>query len=77
MLTQRPWFKAKTFGWGWGVALTWQGWAVYAAYALLVLWAGHLYPPRVDAPAFIAAAFALTALLVAVCWLTGEKPGRR
>ena len=74
MNEQRPWFKAKTYGWGWGPALTWQGWAVYATFVVLsVAWA--LWRPPVFHPlAFFAGLGVLTALLVAICWTKGEKP---
>ena len=31
------WFRAKTFGWGWGLPLRWEGWVVYLIYFFLVL----------------------------------------
>jgi hypothetical protein len=70
----RIWFKAKRYGWGWGLPTAWQGWAVYAAYVLLTV-GGVLVLLPGHRPAFIAALVALTALLVAVCWRKGEKPG--
>lgn len=30
------WFPAKRFGYGWGLPVTWQGWAVLLAYLFLV-----------------------------------------
>lgn len=27
----RYWFPAKTYGWGWGMPITWQGWLVFLA----------------------------------------------
>jgi hypothetical protein len=79
--TARPWFKAKTFGWGWGRALTWQGWLAYAAYAVTVLVGALRFPPGRDPATFVAVILAATAVLLAVCWLKGEKPrwrdGRR
>jgi hypothetical protein len=37
----KPWFRAKRFGYGAGLPLTWQGWATYLAFAGLMigLWA--------------------------------------
>lgn len=29
------WFPAKTFGWGWGLPRTWQGWVVFLVYLLV------------------------------------------
>ena len=75
MTDPRPWFKAKTYGWG--PALTWQGWAVYAAYAALVA-ACALWLPAAQHPlAFGGSIAGLTAVLTAICWLKGEKPGWR
>ena len=77
MNDSRPWFKAKTYGWGWGPALTWQGWAVYAGYvALAAAWALR-FPPVLHELAFFSGLAGLTAVLVAVCWLKGEKPAWR
>jgi hypothetical protein len=68
------WFKAKTFGWGWGLASTWQGWLVYSAYAMLALGGWRVFPPRHHLPAFLVWTAGITLLLVAICYLKGEKP---
>ena len=64
------WFPAKTFGWGWGVPVVWQGWVVLGAYGLLLglgfAWLG--------ARGGQVAAVVLTVLLVFICWLKGERP---
>jgi hypothetical protein len=75
--TAKPWFKAKTFGWGWGLALTWQGWLAYALYAAGLLAAALRYPPARDAGAFMLAVAGATAVLLVVCLLKGEMPGQR
>jgi hypothetical protein len=53
--------------------LTWQGWVVFATYAVLLIGGAILfvsaYPGR-----YLAGVFLLSALLVAICWLTGEPP---
>lgn len=33
------WFKTKSHGWGWGLPLTWQGWASFGAFVAIWLWA--------------------------------------
>jgi hypothetical protein len=71
------WFKAKTVGWGWGAALTWQGWAVYAGYGLLLVGGVLRFPPDRDLPVFLAVTLGLTVALIAVCLAKGEKPGSR
>jgi hypothetical protein len=62
------WFPAKTYGWGWGPPVVWQGWAVLGAYAVL-LGAGFL----VFGPTYgQIAALGLSLVLVLVCWWKGE-----
>ena len=73
----KPWFKAKTIGWGWGPALTWQGWLSYAIYAVLLTAGTIRFPPHRDLPMFLAITLGLTAALLGVCLLKGERPGSR
>ena len=74
MARGRTWFRARRFGWGWGLPNTWQGWLVYAAYALLLAGGWRAFPPPHHALALAAWAVGLTALLAAVCYATGDKP---
>lgn len=69
------WFPAKRYGWGWGLPVVWQGWAVMAAFALLVLAGAIFLLPRHGQAAFITYSALLCAALVGVCWLKGEPPG--
>ena len=71
------WFRAKTVGWGWGLPLTWQGWVAYALYCVLLTWGAVKFPPERDIGMFLLVTFGLTAVLVLVCLLKGEKPGSR
>lgn len=68
------WFPARTFGWGWGLPVTWQGWLVYGVAA--ALWAaGYLiFPPATHAGYFLAWIWVVVLALVGVCWLKGEPP---
>ena len=68
------WFPAKRYGWGWGLPAAWQGWTVLALYAVLLALGFALFPPHRGLGAFLAYIVALTALLVAICWLKGEPP---
>ena len=70
----RYWFPAKRYGWGWGLPLTWEGWAVMAVFVVLIVAAGLAFPPGRALAAYIASVVALAALFVAVCWLKGEPP---
>ncbi|AOY91049.1 hypothetical protein BKK79_03885 [Cupriavidus sp. USMAA2-4] len=70
----RYWFPAKRYGWGWGLPTCWQGWLVYAVYALLVGMAVACFPPHTRPGAFIGSQLTLCALLLAICWRKGEPP---
>ncbi len=73
------WFRAKRYGWGW-TPVTWQGWAVTLAYALVVAcWAAYEVVTARRQPVFavwpgLVAILLLTALLVVICWIKGERP---
>jgi len=74
-MEKKYWFPAKPpeCGWGWGLPLTWQGWVVFTTYFLLLIGGALLLAPQ--HPAFyLAGVFVLSALLVAICWITGEPP---
>ena len=32
----RYWFRAKRYGLGWGLPLTWQGWVVFVSWILIL-----------------------------------------
>lgn len=68
------WFKAKRFGWGWGLPAAWQGWVVYAFFALGVAGVLRAFPPQRAPVPFAIGLFALAALLLVVCLLRGEPP---
>jgi hypothetical protein len=81
MHEKKLWFKSKRYGWGW-YPVTLQGWAVTLGYILLFL-GGELYFMRKVTSSFavwtasgaFAAYFAVTtALLIWICYRTGEKP---
>jgi len=74
-MTKQPyWFPAKRYGWGWGVPTCWQGWAVIAVYAVLLVTAVVSIHPAQKPFLFAAAVFGLSLVLVAVCWVKGEPP---
>jgi len=53
---------------------SWQGWVVLAAFAALSAAAFFAFPPNEKPGALFACIAALAALLIAICWLKGEKP---
>ena len=69
------WFPAMRYGFGWGLPIRWQGWAVLLSYLALMLLGGLLVKksPFLVVP-FVICAFILSGLLVYICWKKGEKP---
>lgn len=68
------WFPAKTYGWGWGVPNTWQGWLVLFAYAAGVAATVVLVPPGDRPVEFFGILAVLTFALLVICWRKGEPP---
>lgn len=74
MNDSRIWFPAKTHGWGWGLPVAWQSWAVLAGdVAAMVALPFAFHPERRPVPYFAGVALATLALL-AICWARGERP---
>jgi hypothetical protein len=71
---QNYWFPAKRYGWGWGIPLTWQGWAVMAAFLVLVIAGVLILPPHRQPTEFAGYVIILSLALTAVCWWKGEPP---
>jgi hypothetical protein len=76
-MSDRPafWFPVKRYGWGWGLPVRWQGWVVFALYAAL-LYGGiyYFFQPRRDAVGLFAYVLVLTAVLVTIVAVKGERP---
>lgn len=67
------WFRAKRYGWGWGLPLTWHGWLVLIAFFVAMAGSAlRFLPDRIDS--FLACTAVLTLILVAVCYAKGEPP---
>ena len=71
------WFKAKLYGWGW-VPVKWQGWLVIAVFIVILL--GLALSIDDNSPSkevmfmFVLPLVLLTATLIRICYLKGEKP---
>jgi hypothetical protein len=75
------WFRAKRYGWGWGLPLGWQGWAVYVGFIVLIVVGLRSIVPQKHPGFWVGYLIWLTALLFAICLWKGERPqwrwGRR
>ncbi len=80
------WFAAKRYGWGWGRALTWQGWLVYLGFLATIVayacWAMHQRSSGqftsgdndfMIGGLFIVLAVSIPVLFV-ICLMKGEPP---
>ena len=72
------WFKRKIYGWGW-TPVKWQGWTVIIGFIALIIFNFR----RLDAisvsenelPAdFLLQTVVLVILLIAICYVKGERP---
>lgn len=68
------WFRAKTYGWGWGLPVRWQGWVVLLSFVLLSIGGICLVGGRFGAAALLLYFALLIVALIAICWRTGERP---
>ena len=73
-MARKYWFPAKTYGWGWGLPRSWQGWLVMAAFIGLLVAGSFAFPPRTALGRYLAYIAVLCGLLIGVCWLKGEPP---
>ena len=70
----RYWFPAKRYGWGWGLPITWEGWAVFVAFIGLFIVGSIIVPPGRSLAGFITYVVVLAVLFSAVCFWKGEPP---
>jgi hypothetical protein len=70
------WFSVKRYGYGWGLPNRWQGWLVLAAYLALVYGGIRYLEPRRDSLSLFVYLIVLTAVLVIVIAVKGERPLR-
>jgi len=62
----QPWFAPKRYGYGAGLPIAWQGWAVTLIYCVAITLSAWLILPR-SIFAFVAIVLAATAALVIIC----------
>lgn len=72
--TPRYWFRAKRYGWGWGLPCTWEGWLASAAWAALMVIAFLVINPDQNPASFVLVLMLLSLGMIGVCWWKGEPP---
>lgn len=65
IIDRKYWFEPKRYGYGAGLPIAWQGWAVALSYALLVTGAAYGILPR-STFAFVAITLGATAVLLVI-----------
>ena len=70
MITQKPWFGPRRFGYGW-TPRTLEGWLTVGAALVCVIAPLVVLPVAWKAPASLI----ISAILCGVCWLTSGPPG--
>jgi hypothetical protein len=65
----KPWFAQKRYGYGAGLPIAWQGWALLAAYLALLAGLGELLVPAQTALFILLVGFA-TGLLI---WISARR----
>jgi hypothetical protein len=68
----KAWFRAKTYGWGWGLPARWQGWVVMLAFVGALIGGSPLAKP--NPVVFVAYSIALGVGLIGICYWKGERP---
>ncbi len=72
---EEAWFRAKTYGWGWGLPSRWQGWVVMIGFVAALIGGTPLVK---ESPLlYVAYSIFLSGVLIAICYWKGEKPGWR
>ncbi|HEY3637467.1 MAG TPA: hypothetical protein VGK90_04890 [Rhizomicrobium sp.] len=71
MITKRPWFGPKRFGWGW-TPVSWEGWFVTVLSMAVVIAAIIVFSAS---PMTVYISVATVAALIVICLLTGAGPG--
>ena len=73
MKTEKYWFPAKRYGWGWGFPCCWQGWLVYGVWFASLFWGAIFLAPR-NIGLFVVYNIVLGTAFFVVVIAKGEKP---
>lgn len=71
-LSKQYWFPAKRYGWGWGLPITWQGWAVFVVFFALLIAGIFLFPPARGTFSFLVYTMLVSVVFGVICYAKGE-----
>jgi hypothetical protein len=71
---KRVWFRAKRYGWGWGLPCAWQGWVAMAIWLALLVGGAALLLPGGHFGLWLAWVAALAVALIVLGFVKGEPP---
>lgn len=74
---KKPWFPAKTYGWGWGLPVHWKGWLFFIIWLASFIAGGRYMVSAGNVIPFWLFAVFMILVLIVVCWIKGERPGWR
>jgi hypothetical protein len=69
----KPWFRVKRYGFGAGVPCSWEGWALVAAFLIIVIASGVVFSDRNPLLHF-GVVLASTAIVLVVSWRKSDGP---
>ena len=72
--SEKYWFSAKSYGWGWGLPSAWQGWLVLALFMTSLVALPFVISPSDQLALFLVVVTVLSGFLLGVCYLKGEPP---
>ncbi|HEX5046396.1 MAG TPA: hypothetical protein VFX89_04685 [Gammaproteobacteria bacterium] len=68
------WFRVKRYGWGWGLPVRWQGWAVLAAYFALLYGGIRYLAGGQHVVGLVVYLIGITVAMIAIVVAKGERP---
>jgi hypothetical protein len=68
----KAWFAAKTYGWGWGLPLRWQGWVLMIGFIVVLIAGAPLAKKAIVL--FVGYNVAVVTVLFVICYWKGEAP---
>jgi hypothetical protein len=69
----KPWFRVKRYGFGAGVPCSWEGWALLAAFLIIVIASAVMFTDREPLLHF-GVVVVSTAIVIVVSWCKSDGP---